>query len=160
MNNQYISINDTVTTYKISQSKTRQIVKGLNGTKHIKKVGIKGRHGFKYLISVAYLDSLLSDVKTSEINSKNENLDNALNSQLISENKQLTNTVNKQFETIKSLTNTIQEQNKIVIAQSLQIHRLNEPHDHDTNKKTLTIELLIISVLMICIVIVIIYLFR
>ena len=156
----YISINDAVTTYKISQSKLRKIVKSLNGTNHVKKTQITGRHGFKYLISVAYLDSLLSDVKTSEINSKNENLDNALNSQLISENKQLTNTVNKQFETIKSLTNTIQEQNKIVIAQSLQIHRLNEPHDHDTNKKTLTIELLIISVLMICIVIVIIYLFR
>ena len=153
----YISINDAVTTYKISQSKLRKIVKSLNGTKHVKKTQITGRHGFKYLISVSYLDSLLSDVKTSEINSKNENLDNALNSQLISENKQLTNTVNKQFETIKSLTSTIQEQNKIVIAQSLQIHRLNEPVTIKNDSK-LTIENLIITILVICIVIVIIYL--
>mgnify|MGYP003676956368 FL=1 len=81
-----------------------------------------------------------------------------MNSQLISENKQLTNTVNKQFETIKSLTNTIQEQNKIVIAQSLQIHRLGEPLPVSNSK--LNIENLIISVLVVCIVIVIIYLLR
>jgi DNA-binding transcriptional regulator GbsR (MarR family) len=154
----YISINDAVTTYKISQSKLRKIVKSLNGTKHVKKTQITGRHGFKYLISVAYLDSLLSDVKTSEINSKNENLDNVLIIQLTSENKQLINQVDKQFETIKGLTNTIQEQNKIVIAQSLQIHRLGEPLPVSNSK--LNIENLIISVLVICIVIVIIYLLR
>jgi hypothetical protein len=157
MNNQYISINDTVTTYKISQSKVRKIIKKLDGTVHIKKAEIKGRYGFKYLISVAYLDSLLSDVKTPQNDTENDYLDNALNSQLISENKQLTNTVNKQFETIKGLTNTIQEQNKIVIAQSLQIHRLNEPV---TIKNDSKIENLIISVLVVCIVIVIIYLLR
>ena len=37
MNNQYISINDAVTTYKISQSKVRKIIKKLDGTKHIRK---------------------------------------------------------------------------------------------------------------------------
>ena len=159
MNNQYISINDTVTTYKISQSKVRKIIKKLDGTVHIKKAEIKGRYGFKYLISVAYLDSLLSDVKTTQ----NDSLDNALNSQLISENKQLTNTVNKQFETIKSLTNTIQEQNKIVVAQSLQIYRLGEPvaikNDNIKSDKIMTIETLIVIILLSCIVVIIFYLF-
>ena len=157
MNNQYISINDTVTTYKISQSKVRKIIKKLDGTVHIKKAEIKGRYGFKYLISVAYLDSLLSDVRTTQNDTQSDSLDNVLIIQLTSENKQLINQVDKQFETIKGLTNTIQEQNKIVIAQSLQIHRLNEPV---TIKNDSKIENLIISVLVVCIVIVIIYLLR
>jgi len=159
----YISINDAVTTYKISQSKLRKIVKSLNGTNHVKKTQITGRHGFKYLISVAYLDSLLSDVRTTQNDTKSDSLDNALNSQLISENKQLTNTVNKQFETIKSLTNTIQEQNKIVIAQSLQIYRLGEPdsikNDNIKSDKIMTIETLIVIILLSCIVVIIFYLF-
>ena len=163
MNNQYISINDTVTTYKISQSKVRKIIKKLDGTVHIKKTPIQGRYGFKYLISVAYLDSLLSDVRTTQNDTKSDSLDNALNSQLISENKQLTNTVNKQFETIKSLTNTIQEQNKIVVAQSLQIYRLGEPvaikNDNIKSDKIMTIETLIVIILLSCIVSIIFYLF-
>ena len=155
----YISINDAVTTYKISQSKLRKKIKELDGTVHVKKTAIKGRHGFKYLISVAYLDSLFGIVTTSENESKSDSLDNVLIIQLTSENKQLINQVDKQFETIKGLTNTIQEQNKIVIAQSLQIHRLNEPVTIKNDNK-LTIENWIITILVICIVIVIIYLLR
>jgi hypothetical protein len=154
----YISINDAVTTYKISQSKLRKIVKSLNGTNHVKKTQITGRHGFKYLISVAYLDSLLSDVRTTQNDTQSDSLDNVLIIQLTSENKQLINQVDKQFETIKGLTNTIQEQNKIVIAQSLQIHRLGEPLPVSNSK--LNIENWIITILVICIVIVIIYLLR
>ena len=154
----YISINEAVTTYKISQSKLRKKIKELDGTVHVKKTAIKGRHGFKYLISVAYLDSLFGIVTTSENESKSDSLDNVLIIQLTSENKQLINQVDKQFETIKGLTNTIQEQNKIVIAQSLQIHRLGEPLPVSNSK--LNIENLIISVLVVCIVIVIIYLLR
>ena len=153
----YISISDAANKYKVSSAKIRKIVKSNIDTKDVKKTAIKGRHGFKYLISVAYLDSLFGIVTTSENESKSDSLDNVLIIQLTSENKQLINQVDKQFETIKGLTNTIQEQNKIVIAQSLQIHRLNEPV---TIKNDSKIESLIISVLVVCIVIVIIYLLR
>ena len=135
MNNQYISINDTVTTYKISQSKVRKIIKKLDGTVHIKKAEIKGRYGFKYLISVAYLDSLLSDVKTTQNDTKSDSLDNALIIQLTSENKQLIN----------------------------QVDRLGEPdsikNDNIKSDKIMTIETLIVIILLSCIVSIIFYLF-
>jgi len=131
MNNQFISINEAVTRYKISQSKLRKIIKELDGTANVQKVAIQGRHGFKYLISVQYLDALFNVVTEPKNEPKNDNntgsLHDVLIKQLTDENKQLNNQINKQFETIKDLTTTLQEQNKIVIAQSLQISRLSEP---------------------------------
>jgi hypothetical protein len=181
----FISINEAVTRYKISQTKLRKIVKDNQETKHIQKVAITGRYGFKYLISVQYLDSLFNVVTEPKNKPKQEfsqdNQNERLIKQLQQSNYQLSDTITSQQTTIKDLTTTLQDQQKIVIAQSLQISRLSEPQmerpnerttapNHiefenskvgpDNNKKTVTIELLIITVLVVCIVFVIAYLFK
>ena len=195
MTNEFISISEAVTRYKVSQNKLRKIVKEQKESKHVQTVEIKGKHGFKYLISIAYLDNLFTvvnepktslkqssnevetelkrgDNQNSHFDNQNNQFDNRLIKQLQETNKQLSDTVTSQQTTIKDLTNTLQEQNKIIVAQSLQIHRLSEPttterwNEPTTTEKSkqlpgsLNIELLIISVLVVCIVIVIIYLLR
>jgi hypothetical protein len=184
MTNEFISISEAVTRYKISQNKVRRLVRDNKGTNHVQMVEIEGKHGFKYLISVAYLNDMfapLNKAETSLKQSKNEpktkikqdnQLDNRLIIQLQETNKQLSDTVTSQQTTIKDLTNTLQEQNKIIVAQSLQIHRISEPTTErwteppPPNKKikqlpgSLNIELLIITILVVCIVIVIAYLLR
>lgn len=177
MTKEFISISEAVTVYKTSQNKVRKIVNDNKGTGNIKTVEIKGKHGFKYLISVAYLDALFTPVNEAETKQKqsvneaetklkqDNQLDNQLVIQLQETNKQLSNIVTSQQTTIKDLTNTLQEQNKIIVGQSLQIHRLSEPSMErqgpgvtKIEPGTTKFELLIITVLVVCIVIVVVYL--
>jgi DNA anti-recombination protein RmuC len=193
MTKEFISISDAVTRYKISQNKLRKLVKDNKGTNHVQTVEITGKHGFKYLISVAYLDAMFTPVNKVETSlkqgrnehktsikqdnqadnqkqSNNNQADNRLIKQLQETNKQLSDTVTSQQTTIKDLTNTLQEQNKIIVAQSLQIHRLsepttterwNEPPPNENIKQgsgTSKIELLIITILVVCIVATIVFL--
>jgi uncharacterized coiled-coil protein SlyX len=192
--NEFISISDATKIYKVSSNTLRKLVKDNLDSEHIKTVAIKSRHGFKYLISISFLNSLYmlktgitKDTKNSNtknsIDTKNSNGSDTKNSnesdtkfinQLQATNNQLCKQVDTQNDIIKNLTTTLQEQQKVVVAQSLQISRLsertttephvqwNEPSDqgpNNTTKKTTTIELLIVVVLVVCIVAVIIYLF-
>jgi uncharacterized coiled-coil protein SlyX len=199
--NDFLSISDATKIYKVSSNTLRKLVKDNLESEHIKTFAIKSRHGFKYLISISFLDSLYkaktdskqtanfgstnldSDTKigntkqdssTKNSSTKIGSNDNRFIKQLQETNKQQSDTITSQQTTIKDLTTTLQEQQKVVIAQSLQISRLSErtssnepmeqwnnPSDQGptTTKKTTTIELLIIVVLLICIVAVIIYLF-
>lgn len=185
-NNEFISISDAVTQYKVSQNKIRKIVKDNARTNFIKTVPITGKSGFKYLISTSFLDSVfgIGKAETSQKQGINEpktdfKQDNQLIIQLQSENKQLSNQINRQNETIDKLTDTISEQNKVIISQSMQIYQLttatepppneratapNQIHFEnskvgpDNTKKMLTIELLIISILVVCIVVIIAFL--
>lgn len=75
MTTEFISVLDAVTRYDVSQNKIRKIVKDNKGTENVKQVAIKGKHGFKYLISVNYLDTMFTPVnkaKTKQKRSKNE----------------------------------------------------------------------------------------
>jgi hypothetical protein len=192
---EFISISDAVTRYKISQNKLRKIIREQKGSKNVNTSKIEGKHGFKYLISVAYLDAMFTPVNKVETSlkqgrnepktslkqdnqadnqkqSNNNQLDNRLIKQLQETNNQLSRTVTSQQTTIKDLTNTLQEQNKIIVAQSLQIHRLSEPTTRERwnateppqseNIKqgpgTSKIELLIITILVVCIVATIVFL--
>jgi len=190
--NDFLSISDATKIYKVSSNTLRKLVKDNLESEHIKTVAIKSRHGFKYLISISFLNSLYmlkagitKDTKNSNtknsIDTKNSNGSDTKNSnesdtkfinQLQATNNQLCKQVDTQNDIIKNLTTTLQEQQKVVVAQSLQISRLsertssnepqwNEPSDQGptTTKKTTTIELLIIVVLLICIVAAIAYLF-
>jgi transposase len=173
MESKYISIKDIVTRYEISTAKARKIVNQYKHTANVQTSKINGRHGFKYQISIEFLDELLKVAPDKQTPNKAEKFDNTLVNQLQATNNQLCKQVETQNAIIKNLTTTLQEQQKVVIAQSLQISRLSErtttepqwnnPSDQgptpDT-KKTTTIELLIIVVLLICIVAVIIYLFQ
>jgi uncharacterized coiled-coil protein SlyX len=171
MISKYISIKDVVARYEISTSKARKIVNQYKDTKHVQTSKINGRHGFKYQISIEFLDELLKVAPDKQAPPLAEKFDNTLLIQLQTTNNQLCKQVETQNDIIKNLTTTLQEQQKVVVAQSLQISRLsertttNEQHAQwseptpDT-KKTTTIELLIIVVLLICIVAVIIYLFQ
>ena len=197
MATKFISISEAVTRYKISQNKVRKIVKEQKGTVNVQTVEIKGKHGFKYLVSVAYLDTMFITVnkvetklkqsdnepetrlkQDNQLDSQNKRTDSQIDNRLIKQlqetNKQLSDTVTSQQTTIKDLTTTLQEQQKIVIAQSLQIGVLSEGTSHHRmtkeskkdegikaeTKKTPTIELLIITVLVVCIVAVIAFLLR
>lgn len=71
LDNQIISISDAVTKYDVSQNKIRKIVKSEINTNHVQKVAIKGKHGFKYLISIDYLNALF-EVETKQEQGKNE----------------------------------------------------------------------------------------
>jgi uncharacterized coiled-coil protein SlyX len=171
MISKYISIKDVVARYEISTSKARKIVNQYKHTANVQTSKINGRHGFKYQISIEFLDELLKVAPDKQAPNKAEKFDNTLVNQLQATNNQLCKQVENQNDIIKNLTTTLQEQQKVVVAQSLQISRLsertttNEQHAQwseptpDT-KKTTTIELLIIVVLLICIVAVIIYLFQ
>jgi uncharacterized coiled-coil protein SlyX len=186
--NEFISISDAAKKYKVSSNTLRKLVKDNLESEHIKTFAIKSRHGFKYLISISFLNSLYmlktgitKDTKNSNtknsIDTKNSNGSDTKNSngsdtkfinQLQATNNQLCKQVETQNDIIKNLTTTLQEQQKVVVAQSLQISRLSERTTTEPQwnnptpdtKKTTTIELLIIVVLLICIVAVIIYLFQ
>ena len=174
MANEFISINEAVTKYGISQNKARKLVKDNKETKHIKQAKIKGKHGFKYLISVAYLDDMFTTtnkdktkVKQGENEDKTRVKDNQLVIQLQTENKRLSNQIDKQNETIKDLTTTLQNQQKVVIAQSLQISRLSEPITNhqksgpeNNQRQILTFENIMIMVLVGCIIAIVVYLFQ
>jgi len=184
--NEFISISDAAKKYKVSSNTLRKLVKDNLDSEHIKTFAIKSRHGFKYVVSISFLNSLYmlktgitKDTKNSNtknsIDTKNSNgSDTKFINQLQATNKQQSDTITSQQTTIKDLTTTLQEQQKVVVAQSLQISRLSErtssneqhaqwsePSDQGptTTKKNTTIELLIIVFLLICIVAVIIYLF-
>jgi uncharacterized coiled-coil protein SlyX len=174
MESKYISIKDVVARYEISTSKARKIVNQYKHTANVQTSKINGRHGFKYQISIEFLDELLKVAPDKQAPNKAEKFDNTLVNQLQATNNQLCKQVETQNDIIKNLTTTLQEQQKVVIAQSLQISRLSErtssneqhaqwnnPSDQGptTTKKTTTIELLIIVVLLICIVAAIAYLF-
>ena len=191
--NDFLSISDATKIYKVSSNTLRKLVKDNLESEHIKTVAIKSRHGFKYLISISFLNSLYmlkagitKDTKNSNtknsIDTKNSNGSDTKNSnesdtkfinQLQATNNQLCKQVDTQNDIIKNLTTTLQEQQKVVVAQSLQISRLSErtneqhaqwnettPEPTPDTKKTTTIELLIIVVLLICIVAAIAYLFQ
>lgn len=164
----FISVNEAILRYEISQNKVRKVIKDAKGTEHVKQAKIKGKHGFKYLISVDYLDTMfnpVNEVRTNQKQGKNEvETDNQLVIQLKTENNRLSNQIDKQNETIKELTTTLQEQQKIVIAQSLQISRLSEPKgftpgEKITPGKTYNFESIIIVILVCCIVAVLVFLF-
>jgi uncharacterized coiled-coil protein SlyX len=171
MISKYISIKDVVARYEISTSKARKIVNQYKDTKHVQTSKINGRHGFKYQISIEFLDELLKVAPDKQAPNKAEKFDNTLVNQLQATNNQLSNQIDTQNDIIKNLTTTLQEQQKVVVAQSLQISRLSErtttepqwnnptPEPTPDTKKTTTIELLIVVVLVVCIVAVIIYLF-
>jgi uncharacterized coiled-coil protein SlyX len=181
--NEFISISDAAKKYKVSSNTLRKLVKDNLESEHIKTFAIKSRHGFKYVVSISFLNSLYmlktgitKDTKNSNtknsIDTKNSNgSDTKFINQLQATNNQLCKQVDTQNDIIKNLTTTLQEQQKVVVAQSLQISRLSErtttepqwneptPGPGDDTKKTTTIELLIIVVLVVCIVAVIAYLF-
>jgi uncharacterized coiled-coil protein SlyX len=173
MISKYISIKDVVARYEISTSKARKIVNQYKDTKHVQTSKINGRHGFKYQISIEFLDELLKVAPDKQAPPLAEKFDNTLLIQLQTTNNQLCKQVETQNDIIKNLTTTLQEQQKVVIAQSLQISRLsertNEQHAQwnnepagpgNDNKKTTTIELTIIVVLVVCIVAAVYYLFK
>jgi uncharacterized coiled-coil protein SlyX len=166
MISKYISIKDVVARYEISTSKVRKIVNEYKHTANVQTSKINGRHGFKYQISIEFLDELLKVAPDKQAPNKAEKFDNTLVNQLQATNNQLSNQIDTQNDIIKNLTTTLQEQQKVVVAQSLQISRLSERTTEQWNeptpdtKKTTTIELLIIVVLLICIVAAIIYLFQ
>jgi len=56
--NDFLSISDATKIYKVSSNTLRKLVKDNLDTEHIKTVAIKSRHGFKYLISISFLNSL------------------------------------------------------------------------------------------------------
>ena len=178
MSSDFISINDAAAKYQISQNKVRKLVKENKGTKHVKTVGIKGKHGFKYLISVSYLDAIFYPTNEpshqrakpkQDINLDNQNNQN--NNQLIihqitSENKRLSNQIESQIKVIENLSNTIKDQNKVIISQSMQVHQLTERTTTEPTKirttepQILTFENIMVFVLVCCMVAVIVYLFR
>jgi uncharacterized coiled-coil protein SlyX len=210
--NGFLSISDATKIYKVSSNTLRKLVKDNLDSEHIKTVAIKSRHGFKYVVSISFLNSLYktkTDSKQTANNDKTDlkqttnfgstNLDsdtkigntkqdsstknsstkigsndNRFIKQLQETNKQQSDTITSQQTTIKDLTTTLQEQQKVVVAQSLQISRLserttttespqwNEPTagPGNDNKKTTTIELTIIVVLVVCIVAAVYYLFK
>jgi hypothetical protein len=169
--NEFISISEAVKRYDVSSTKIRKIIKDKEGSEHTKKIEIKGKHGFKYVVSTSYLNELFTPVnrvQTGFKQSSNEdktgfkqgsNEDNQLNSQLNNENKQLYIQLNQQNEIITSLTSTVKDLNKVIVAQAMQVHQLASSIGEDQGpKKTATIEYLIVTVLVICIIVIIIYL--
>lgn len=160
---EFISISDAVTTYKVSSNKIRKLVKENKGLENIKKVAINGKHGFKYLISVDYLNTLFNATnkpKTSLKQGKNEveteskqdkQLDNRLINQLQATNKQLSTQIESQSKVIENLSNTIKDQNKVIVAQAMQVHQLNElsssdrSHHQHTNTTSNTSDIKLIT---------------
>lgn len=160
MESTFLSINDAAKMYNVSSNTIRKIVKANINTGHVRTEQIKGKHGFKYLVSVELLNTVSTSQKSQNVlnsylnrtqialnshlnrtqtvlnsysnqeqQSKkqvlNEN-DNHQISKLESENKQLSKQIVKQNEIIDKLTDTISEQNKVIVSQSMQIHQLSE----------------------------------
>ena len=151
MTTEFISVLDAVTRYNLSQNKIRKIVKDNKGTENVKQVAIKGKHGFKYLISVNYLDTMFTPVnkaKTKQKQGKNEvktdlEQSNQLVIQLRTENKRLNNQIENQNKVIENLSDTIKDQNKVIVAQAMQVHQLTEQttqHQTQQNKEITNFE--------------------
>lgn len=162
MNNQFLSINDAAKYYDVSSNTIRRIVYKIKHTQHIKQIEIKGRHGFKYLISMQYLDSIYNN----QSNNNNNQNDNQLNNQNDNQNDNQLNNLQRQIDNqnqiIDKLTDTIQEQNKVIISQSMQIHQLTTTTtkmNADEQEQYSFFEKLIISVLVIVILAVCFFLF-
>ena len=162
MNNQFLSITDAAEHYQVSSNTIRRIVQKIKHTEHVKKVAIKGRHGFKYLISVQYLDSIYNSQGKSNNNQNNNQFDNQLNNQNDNLIDNLNNQIDKQNQIIDKLTDTIKDQNKVIVSQSMQIHQLtstaNKTNAPEQEQYSL-FEKLIISVLVIVILAVCYFLF-
>lgn len=144
MTTEFISVLDAVAKYDVSQNKIRKIVKDNKGTANVKKVAIKGKHGFKYLISVDYLNTLF-EVETKPKQGKNEvttdlEQSNQLVKLLQTTNKRLNNQIENQNKVIENLSNTIKDQNKVIVAQAMQVHQLTKttepPSDHHNDRAT------------------------
>ena len=158
MNNQFLSITDAAEHYQVSANTIRRIVQKIKHTQHIKQTAIKGRHGFKYLISMQYLDSIYN----SQGKSNNNQNDNQLNNQNDNQLNNLQRQIDNQNQIIDKLTDTIQEQNKVIISQSMQIHQLTTTTtkmNADEQEQYSLFEKLIISVLVIVILAVCYFLF-
>lgn len=167
MNNQFISINEASKLYNVSSNTIRKIVTSNKDTKHVKTEKIKGKHGFKYLISIEYLNSIYNGTNTErepKTDIKNDfKSSNQSSNQFDNQSSNLiSNQIDKQNQIIDKLTDTIQEQNKVIVSQSMQIHQLTTTTERATERATESsnVETLIILVLVVCIVAVIIYLFR
>ena len=157
MNNQFLSITDAAEHYQVSINTIRRIVQKIKHTEHVKQVSIKGRHGFKYVVSVNYLDSIYNSKNSSNNNQK----DNQLNNQNDNQLNNLQRQVDRQNVIIEKLTDTVNEQNKVIISQSMQIHQLTTttttaPAEHGRT----TFENVVISILVVCIIAIMLYLFR
>lgn len=163
MNDKFISIKEATEIYKVSNNTIRKIIKSNIATDHVKTEPIKNRYGFKYLISVSFLDSLYGGKTSTEPPSHHEHT-TTLNNQLITKlNNQIDNQqkiIDNQQKTINSLSDTIKDQNKVIVSQSIQIYQLRPSTTTSTEPPNDNIETLIIVVLVVCIVAVIIYLFR
>lgn len=165
----FISISDASKMFNVSSNTIRKIVRTNKDTEHVKTEQIRGKHGFKYVVSIDYLDSIYNsdsepktDVK-NDFKSSNQNnqIDNQINNQIDNQIKQLNKQVDNQNNIIDKLTDTIQEQNKIIVSQSMQIYQLTttteqQPPSKEQNNSNF--EKIIISILIVCIIIVIAYL--
>jgi len=147
MNNQFLSITDAAKYYDVSANTIRRIIQKNADSKHVQKISIQGKHGFKYLISVQYLDSIYNKQEVKQIDRQ---IDNSFDRQIEGLNRQ----IDRQNNVIEKLTDTINEQNKVIISQSMQIHQLtstaskmNAPEEQQNS----FFEKLIISVLVIVI---------
>lgn len=157
MINEFISISDAAKRYDVSTNTIRKIVRSNVDTDFIQKVAIKGKHGFKYLVSTKLLDNInkpkseqnytknQAESKENETVNDGKQFDNENSSQfvsnLVNENKQLNKRIDKQNQIIEKLTDTISEQNKVIISQAMQVHQLTEqtthhPTEHPTEQKT------------------------
>jgi len=167
MSNQFISINDASKLFKVSTNTIRKIVRNNVDTKNVQKQAIKGKHGFKYVISIDYLNSIYNDnklLKNDTTNVKNDYSSNKQSSNEIdTQIDKLYKQIDKQNVIIEKLTDTISEQNKVIISQSMQVHQLTSSNEQKQKRQDLTyfnLESIIIVVLVVCIVAVVAYLFR
>lgn len=171
MSNQFVSINDASKLFKVSTNTIRKIVRNNVDTSHVQKQAIKGKHGFKYVISIDYLNSIYNDNKllkndTTNVKndySSNKQSSNEIDTQSSKQIDKLYKQIDKQNLIIEKLTDTVSEQNKIIVAQSMQVHQLTSSNELKQKRQDLTyfnLESIIIIVLVVCIVAVIAYLFR
>lgn len=175
MNNQFISINEASKLFDVSSNTIRKIIKSNIDTDNVKTEPIKGKHGFKYVVSIEYLNSIYNNqsierepktdlkngFKSSNQNNKfDRQNNNQIDRQIDRQIDKLNNQIDKQNQIIDKLTDTINEQNKVIVSQSMQIYQLTSSSSSDTEPPSSNVETLIIVVLVLCIVAVIIYLFR
>jgi len=167
MSNQFVSISDASKLFKVSTNTIRKIVRNNVDTNHVQKIAIKGKHGFKYVVSIDYLNSIYNDnklLKNDTTNVKNDYSSNKQSSNEIdTQIDKLYKQIGKQNVIIEKLTDTISEQNKVIISQSMQVHQLTSSNEQKQKRQDLTyfnLESIIIIVLVVCIVAVIAYLFR
>lgn len=155
MNNQFLSINDAAKYYDVSANTIRRIILKNANSKHVQKISIQGKHGFKYLISVQYLDSIYNKQEVKQIDKQiDRQNDDSIDRQIEGLNKQ----IDRQNDVIEKLTDTIKEQNKVIVSQSMQIHQLtstaskmNAPEEEQYSFfEKLIISVLVIVILAVC----------